>query len=69
MLKNYFEIAIRNLFKNKLSSLISITGLALGIAGSLVLLLFVLSAIGLIAGSYPALFMSRFRAVRVLPPS
>jgi putative ABC transport system permease protein len=42
MLKNYFKIAIRNLFKNKLYSAISITGLALGIAGSVMVLLFML---------------------------
>ena len=42
MFKNNFKIAIRNLFKNKLYSLISITGLALGIAGAVVILLFLL---------------------------
>lgn len=42
MLKNDFKIAIRNLFRNKLYSAISITGLALGIAGSVMVLLFML---------------------------
>ncbi|MBS1934476.1 MAG: ABC transporter permease, partial [Bacteroidetes bacterium] len=35
MLKNYFKIAIRNLWKNKVFSLINLAGLALGIACSL----------------------------------
>src|SRR5579863_2409000 len=35
MLKNYFKIAIRNLWKNKVFSLINLVGLALGIACSL----------------------------------
>ena len=39
MLKNYFKIAVRNLFKNKVLSFINITGLALGIAAAAMLLL------------------------------
>jgi putative ABC transport system permease protein len=35
MLKNYFKIAVRNLWKNKVFSLINLAGLALGIACSL----------------------------------
>jgi len=39
MFSNYFKIAWRNLFKNKLHSLINITGLALGMAAAVLLLL------------------------------
>jgi putative ABC transport system permease protein len=39
MIKNYFKVAIRNLFKNGLFSFISISGLALGMAGAGLLLL------------------------------
>jgi putative ABC transport system permease protein len=42
MLKNYLKIALRNLFKHKLYSLINVSGLALGIAGSTLMLLFIL---------------------------
>lgn len=38
MLKSYFKIAFRNLWKNKLNSLLNITGLTLGIACSLLML-------------------------------
>lgn len=41
MLKGYFKIAWRNLWKNKLFSLINIGGLAIGIASSLLLLSYV----------------------------
>ena len=43
MLKNYFLIAVRNLFKSKGFSLINIIGLAIGIAACIVILLFVKS--------------------------
>ena len=39
MFSNYFKIAWRNLFANKLHSLINITGLALGMAAAVLLLL------------------------------
>jgi ABC-type antimicrobial peptide transport system permease subunit len=39
MIKNYFKTAIRNLFKNRLFSFISISGLALGMAGAGLILL------------------------------
>jgi len=42
MLKNYLKIAARNLRKHKLYSFINIAGLALGIAGSSLMLLFIL---------------------------
>ena len=41
MLKNYFNIAIRNLYNNKVYSFINIIGLAVGIACSLLIGLFV----------------------------
>ncbi|MEM1135533.1 MAG: hypothetical protein AAGI07_06795 [Bacteroidota bacterium] len=37
MLQNYFKIAWRNLWRKKLFSFINITGLSLGIAGSLLI--------------------------------
>jgi predicted permease len=41
MLRNYFKIAWRNLFKNKVFSFINITGLAVGIASAVLILLWV----------------------------
>lgn len=41
MFKNYFNIAIRSLLKNKLYTLINITGLSVGIAVSVLILIFV----------------------------
>lgn len=41
MLKNYFTIAIRNIFKHKVYSILNITGLALGLACSIFILLWV----------------------------
>jgi putative ABC transport system permease protein len=41
MLFNYFKIALRNLIKYKSFSLINITGLAIGIASCVLILLFV----------------------------
>lgn len=41
MIKNYFKVAFRNLFKNKLYSLINIGGLGVGMAVSFMLLLYV----------------------------
>src|ERR1700730_4777804 len=41
MLKNYLKVAIRSLRRNKVFSLINITGLALGMACSLLILLWV----------------------------
>ena len=42
MLKNYFKITFRNLLKNKFYTSINITGLAVGIATCLLILLYVL---------------------------
>jgi putative ABC transport system permease protein len=41
MIKNYFKIAWRNLWKNKVSSVINIVGLAVGLAACILILLFV----------------------------
>src|SRR3984893_3575715 len=41
MIKNYFKIAWRNLVRNRLYSIINIGGLALGMAVSFMLLLYV----------------------------
>src|SRR5579863_2429723 len=41
MLRNYFKTAWRNLWKNKVYSIINIAGLAIGMAACIVILLFV----------------------------
>ncbi|SOE22048.1 putative ABC transport system permease protein [Spirosomataceae bacterium TFI 002] len=41
MIKNYFKIAWRNIWNNKVFSMINIVGLAIGMAASIVILLFV----------------------------
>jgi putative ABC transport system permease protein len=41
MLKNYFKIALRNMFRNKLYSLINLAGLAIGLAACLMIWLWV----------------------------
>lgn len=41
MLRNYFKIALRNLLKNKVFSFINIAGLAMGMAVSMLILLYV----------------------------
>ena len=43
MFKNYLKISVRNLFKNKVYSLINILGLAIGLATCLLILLYVLN--------------------------
>jgi putative ABC transport system permease protein len=43
MLKNYFKIAFRNLIRNKIYSLINITGLSVGIAAYILITVFVLN--------------------------
>ncbi|SJZ85425.1 putative ABC transport system permease protein [Chitinophaga eiseniae] len=42
MLRNYFSVAIRNLWKNKAFSAINVLGLAIGLATSLLIILYVL---------------------------
>src|SRR5919109_4731377 len=41
MLKNYFKIAWRNLFKSKMSSFINISGLAVGMAVAILIALWI----------------------------
>src|SRR5450631_2445798 len=41
MLKNYFKIALRNLLRNKGFSVINISGLAIGMASAIIILLWV----------------------------
>src|SRR5215212_728747 len=41
MIKNYFKIALRNLFKNKVSSFINIGGLAIGMAVAMLIALWI----------------------------
>src|SRR3569833_1365671 len=41
MIKNYLKVAFRNLFRNKFFSVINILGLALGMACSILILLWV----------------------------
>ncbi|TWR31367.1 FtsX-like permease family protein [Mucilaginibacter pallidiroseus] len=41
MIKNYFKIAFRNLWKNRISSAINIVGLSVGIAACIIIILFV----------------------------
>src|SRR5450755_2441085 len=43
MLKNYFKIALRNLLKNRVFSLINILGLTIGITVCLMIFLFILN--------------------------
>ncbi|MDN3492579.1 ABC transporter permease [Winogradskyella bathintestinalis] len=46
MLKNYFKIAFRNLLKNKVYSLINISGLAIGMAATILIGLWVADELG-----------------------
>jgi len=41
MLRNYFKVAVRNLFANQIFSIISVAGLAMGLACSILIMLFV----------------------------
>lgn len=41
MFRNYFKVAVRSLLKNRIFSLINVTGLALGVAASLLILQYV----------------------------
>ena len=41
MIKNYIKIAVRNIRKNKVYSIINILGLTIGIAGFLLIYLFI----------------------------
>jgi hypothetical protein len=46
MLKNYFKIAWRNLFKSKTSSIINISGLAVGMAVAILISLWIVDELG-----------------------
>ena len=46
MLRNYFTIAIRNLIKYRVYSFINIAGLSIGLASSILILVFVLDEFG-----------------------
>ena len=41
MIKNYFKIAFRNIFQNKIYSFINIAGLSVGIASCILILLYI----------------------------
>lgn len=43
MVKNYFKIAIRNIYKNKIYSFINIFGLAVGLAATILILLWIMN--------------------------
>jgi putative ABC transport system permease protein len=60
MLRNYLKITFRNLFKNKLYSLINIFGLSLGMAGSLIILVYVSNEL-----SYESMHKNADNIVRV----
>src|SRR5450432_4135939 len=46
MLKNYFKTAIRNLARNKVFSIINISGLAIGMASTILILLWIKNEMG-----------------------
>ena len=47
MLRNYFKIAWRNLLKNKAFSFLNISGLAIGMASALLILLWIQNEVSL----------------------
>ena len=61
MLRNYIVIAIRNLFRNKLFSIINILGLAIGMAASLLITEFIVSEL-----SYDNFHVNHDRIFRVI---
>lgn len=60
MLKNYIKIAFRNIARNRLYSIINITGLSLGIAGSLLIMVYVANQL-----SYESMHNNADNIVRV----
>src|SRR3989339_615075 len=60
MFKNYVKITLRNIYKNKLFTLINILGLAAGIACTIIILLFVQQEL-----SYDQFHSKKDRIVRV----
>lgn len=61
MLQNYFKIAIRNLYRNKVYSAINIIGLAIGVASCILIFLYVQDEL-----SYESNFSKSDRIVRVV---
>ncbi len=61
MLKNYFKIALRNLRRNNIYSLINIIGLTIGLTGSCMLFMFIQNEL-----SYDAHIKDKERIARVL---
>ena len=60
MFKNYIKIALRNLLKNKMYSVINIIGLSIGIAGSLLIMVYVANQL-----SYESMHKNADNIVRV----
>jgi len=60
MLKNIFKVALRNLFKDKFYSFLNIIGLAIGIAASFLIVLYVVDEL-----SYEQVFKDKERIYRV----
>lgn len=60
MLQNYFKVALRNLYRNKVYSAINIAGLALGVASCILIFLYVQDEL-----SYESHFTKAERIVRV----
>ena len=60
MFKNYIKVTFRNIVKNKLYSFINITGLSIGIAGSLLMLVYVSNQL-----SYESMHKNADNIVRV----
>ncbi|MEJ8801622.1 ABC transporter permease [Pontibacter sp. H249] len=61
MLQNYFKIALRNLYRNKVYTAINITGLAIGVASCMLIFLYVQDEL-----SYESNFDNSDRIVRVV---
>ena len=60
MFKNYLKVAFRNLYKNKLYSLVNITGLTIGIASCLLIGIYIVHEL-----SYDRFHVNAARIVRV----
>ncbi len=60
MFKNYIKVTFRNIIKNKLYSFINITGLSIGIAGSLLIMVYVANQL-----SYESMHKNADNIVRV----
>jgi putative ABC transport system permease protein len=60
MIKNYIRVALRSIFRNKLHSFINIAGLGIGIAVSLLILVYVVDQL-----SYESMHENRANIVRV----